>query len=381
MRLLCLLLSSVLLNMPALAESIDPPDSTEIHASGAASFRIETVASGVTAPWSLAFLPDGKALFVERDLGRLHMLDVDTGTLSLVTGLPELVSSSELSAGLFDVRPHPEFVRNRQVYLAYTAGTEEALSLVMDRMVLEGTALSQGQRLFTGQPALPAKWHFGGRIQFSGGHVYLTTGDGYEFRELSQQLDNSLGKVVRLRLDGSIPRDNPFVERPGALPEIYAYGLRNPQGMTVHPETGAVWTNEHGPQGGDEINILLPGTNYGWPVISYGEEYGGGPIGAGITHAVGMAQPSWYWRPSIAPSGFTFYQGSAFPGWQHSVFSGALGLQHLNRLVVEEGRIIHEERLLEDQEWRVRFVETGPDGYLYFGIDQGLILRIVPAAG
>ena len=211
------------------------------------------------------------------------------------------------------------------------------------------------------------------------GYLYITTGDGYEFRDHAQQLDNSLGKVIRLHDDGRIPEDNPFVGREGTRPDIYAYGVRNPQGMARHPQTGAVWINEHGPQGGDEINIIQPGVNYGWPVITYGEEYGGGPIGDGISRHEGMAQPLWYWRPSIAPSGFAFYQGDAFPGWEGSVFSGALALQHLNRLVIEDGRVMHEERLLGDREWRVRLVELGPDGYLYLGVDQGMILRLVPA--
>jgi glucose/arabinose dehydrogenase len=277
------------------------------------------------------------------------------------------------------VQPHPGFSENRRIYLAYGEGKADAVSLAVDRMVLNGNSLERGERLFTAAPKMAGKWHFGGRLLLAGGYLYITTGDGYEFRDLSQDLSTHMGKLIRLHEDGRVPADNPFVDRRDALPEIYALGVRNPQGLALQPSTGAVWINEHGPQGGDEMNRLSAGVNYGWPVISYGEEYGGGPIGDGITHHAGMAQPNWYWRPSIAPSGMVFYDGKAFPGWRGSAFIGALALRHINRLVIDGDRIIHEERLLGDREWRVRFVQQGPDGYLYFGVDQGMIMRLIPA--
>ena len=345
-----------------------------------ASFRVETVAEGLEVPWALAFLPDGSALVVERELGKLHRLNPGSGELVPITGLPPMLRSGKISAGLFDVRPHPDFARNRLLYLAYAEGTEEASGLVVDRVRLAGNALEDRQRLFTATPRTSLKWHYGGRLAITGGYLYITTGDGYDHSAQSQALDSHLGKILRLHDDGSIPDDNPFRDRRGALPEIYAYGVRNPQGMAVHPKTGAIWINEHGPQGGDEINLIRSGVNYGWPVITYGEEYGGGPIGDGIQRQAGLAQPVYYWVPSIAPSGLTFYEGSAFPDWEGSLFSGALALKHVNRLAVEEERVMHEERLLADRDWRVRFVEVDSSGHLYFGVDAGKILRLVPEA-
>ncbi len=344
-----------------------------------ANFSIETVVEGLEVPWGMAFLPGGDALIVERDPGRLHRLAMESGKREQVEGLPPMLRSGKISCGLFDVRPHPEFGSNGLVYLAYCEGSEESAGLVVDQAELRGTQLVNPRRLFSATPRLAAKWHFGGRLVLQGDYLYVTTGDGYEFSAMAQRLDNHLGKIIRLRLDGSLPEDNPYRSLPGALPELYAIGVRNPQGMAIHPDTGELWINEHGPQGGDEINIVRAGTNYGWPVITYGEEYGGGPVGDGIQRRDGMAQPHYYWRPSIAPSGLAFYQGEGFPAWRGSAFSGALALKHINRLALDGERVMHEERLLEGRAWRVRFVETGPDGYLYFGTDDGAVRRLLPA--
>jgi glucose/arabinose dehydrogenase len=192
-------------------------------------------------------------------------------------------------------------------------------------------------------------------------------------------LGNHLGKVIRLRDDGGVPADNPFVGKPGARPEIWSYGHRNPQGLAIHPATGELWESEHGPKGGDELNLVKPGRNYGWPVITYGVEYSGATIGDGITQKEGMEQPVKYYKPSIGPSGLAIYNGDRFPAWKGNFFTGALALTHLNRLVVSDGKIVKEERLLSDRKWRVRNVVQGPDGYLYIGVDGGMVLRIRPA--
>ncbi|WCL54892.1 PQQ-dependent sugar dehydrogenase [Gimibacter soli] len=363
----------------APAEAAWAADSEPI-VSEAATFKLETVAEGLEVPWSFAFLPDGRALIGEREVGRLSILDLTSGTREPVEGLPDMLRDGSISAGLFDIVPHPDFATNRQIYLVHAVGSIEASGLAITRAELENDKLVHLQQLFETGPRLAGKWHFGGRLVLQGGYMFLTTGDGYEFKALSQDLSTHAGKIIRLHDDGKVPTDNPFVGKPDARPEIWAYGLRNPQSMTLQPATGALWTVEHGPQGGDEVNVIKPGRNYGWPVITYGEEYGGGPIGDGITHKEGMEQPLYYWRPSIAPSGATFYTGASFPGWQGSLFVGALAQTHLNRLVVEDGRVIHEERLLADQGWRVRFVVEGPDGCLYIGNDDGLIVRLRAAA-
>lgn len=345
-----------------------------------ASFSVEMVTDGMEVPWALSFLPDGNALVGEREAGRLSRLDIETGHRSVVEGLPDMLRSGKVSSGLFDVRVHPGYAENGWVYIAYGVGTEDSNGLAVDRIRLNGNRVSKREHLFSTRPRISGKWHFGGRIGLWNGYLFISTGDGYDHAALSQSLSAHAGKVLRLHDDGRVPHDNPFTDVDGALPEVWSYGVRNPQGMAIDPQTGEVWINEHGPQGGDEVNLAHSGANYGWPVITYGEEYGGGPIGDGITHHDGMEQPRYYWVPSIAPSGAAFYNDSAFPAWRGNLFNGALALTHISRLVLEGGRIIHEERLLADQGWRVRFVETGPDGYLYFGVDDGMIMRLVPAS-
>lgn len=355
------------------------PSSDDTIVSEAASFKIEVITEDMDIPWTMEFLPDGTALVGEREPGALYHLDIKTGARTAVSDLPDMLRNRPISSGLFDVRAHPDFTRNRWVYIAYGVGTPEGNGLAVDRFKLDGNVLSGGERLFETNPKIEGKWHFGGRMAFSNGYLFLTTGDGYDHSALAQKLDNHAGKILRLCDDGSVPADNPFVGVDGAQPEIWSYGMRNPQGMDIHPDTGDVWTNEHGPQGGDEINIMRAGKNYGWPVITYGEEYGGGPIGDGIVRKQGMEQPLYYWVPSIAPSGMKFYGGDAFPRWRGNLFVGAMAKTHINRLVIEGERVMHEERLLVDKGWRVRFLEEGPDGFLYFGVDAGMVMRLVPA--
>lgn len=367
------------LHFAALLQASENNKENETIKSEVAHFELDIVSSNLEVPWSFSFLPDGTALVGERDNGRLSRLNIHTGERAAIDGLPIMFRSKKLSAGLFDVVPHPQFSDNQQLYLVHAIGDADASGLAISIGTLESNQIRDVQRLFEATPKVAGKWHFGGRLVLSGNYLYLSTGDGYEHSSLAQDLTTHVGKILRLNLDGSVPNDNPFVETTDALPEIWSYGVRNPQAMTRHPDTNEVWQIDHGPQGGDEVNLVEAGKNYGWPIITYGEEYGGGPIGDGITHYPGMEQPLYYWVPSIAPSGATFYSGNAFPRWQGNLFVGALSGKHLNRLVVEDDRIIHEERLLKDKNWRVRFVVQGPDGNLYLGVDAGHVIRLRPS--
>ncbi|MEM7359341.1 MAG: PQQ-dependent sugar dehydrogenase [Pseudomonadota bacterium] len=354
-------------------------DADKVVSSGAATFAVETVADGYTVPWAMAFLSDSEAVVGEREAGQLSRLNVVTGEKTIISGLPDMLRSKKISAGLHDIKLDENFAENGWLYLAYTVGTEQANGLVVDRVTLVENSVTEAKRLFAAQPLLDSKWHFGGRLVLHDGYLYISVGDGYKHADSAQDLGTHLGKVMRVRQDGSVPEDNPFISTEGALPEIWSYGIRNPQGMALSPFTEEVWISEHGPQGGDEINIVRAGKNYGWPVITYGEEYGGGAIGEGITHQAGLEQPVYYYRPSIAPSGLSFYSGGKFPGWRLSLFTGALALTHINRLVLHKDQVIHEERLLDEGDMRVRFVQEGKDGLLYFGADDGKIRRLVPA--
>ncbi len=371
--LLSCILSTAISALPKQDHIPDSPIKSE-----AVTFSIEKVAEGFDTPWTMTFLSGTSALVGDRKVGRLSLLDVNTGAVTEITGLPDMLRDSEISSGLFDVKVDPDFAKNGWVYLVHGIGSKKANGLAVVRMTLKNTQLSNPKRLFISMPLIAGKWHFGGRLVLKGDYLFLSTGDGYEFKQLSQDLSVHAGKILRLHRDGRVPSDNPFVNNESARPEIWAYGVRNPQGMTLHPKTGELWTHEHGPQGGDEINIIQKGKNYGWPIITYGEEYGGGPIGDGITHKDGMEQPLYYWVPSIAPSGMSFYSGKAIPEWRGNLFIGALALTHLNRLVIKDGKVVKEERLFTDEGWRVRFVTEGPDGFLYFGVDEGMILRLRP---
>jgi glucose/arabinose dehydrogenase len=351
------------------------PREAGIHETERARVRLEVVADSLRVPSAIAFLPDGSALVAERAAGRVSVLDLGTGRRTAVEGLPPVYAQGD--GGMLDVLPHPDHARNGWVYLAYSAPMGAGATTVVDRVRLRGAKVETRQRLFAAVPALDNGHHFGARLALRDGYLFIGLGDRDE-RDRAQQLDTHHGKVVRLHDDGRVPRDNPFVGTPGALPEIWSLGHRNIQGMTMRAN-GALWVHEHGPFGGDEINIVRRGANYGWPVITYGREYEGGPVGEGLTAKSGMEQPLHYFIPSIAPSGMTFYTGDAFPVWRNNLFIGAMGLTHLGRYVFRGDTLVREERIFDGTQWRVRAVAQGPDGFLYIGIDSGMLLRLRPA--
>ncbi len=357
---------------PATAQGVGDIEPADDH-----RFRIVEVADGLDRPWSLAFLPDGRMLVTERG-GDMRVIDAQ-GRLAPdpVAGVPDVADTGQ--GGLLDVVPHPDFASNGWIYLSYAYGGLLGMHTAVARGRLASDRLETVTVLLQGEPTTMGGRHFGSRLVFGpDGHLYVTVGDRGR-RDEAQSLRSHNGTVLRLTEDGTIPADNPFVGRSDALPEIYSYGHRNAQGMAVQPGSGLIWLHEHGPRGGDEVNIVSAGVNYGWPVITYGQEYRGGDIGVG-TRAEGMAQPVAYWTPSIAPSGMAFYTGDAFPAWQGDLFVGALAGRHLARLEIDGQRIVGEETLLDGLGARIRDVRTGPDGLIYLLTDAapGQVLRLEP---
>ncbi len=347
-----------------------------------ADFAIEVVATGFQQPYAMAFLPDGRMLIADRPASSLSVLDLSTNTLSALSGLPPIYYLPGDGGGMLDVIVHPDFLQNGWIYFDYAHETAEGITLAVSRTRLEGDRLVDHERILVIDPAVPNNTdHLGSLLALRDGYLFVTMGDRYSLRDQAQDLSNHNGTVLRIYEDGRIPRDNPFVGRPEVLPEIWSYGHRNAQGLAFHPATGELWLNDHGPKGGDEINIVRPGGNYGWPIITYGMEYddeGGGYIGEGLTESPGMEQPIYYYRPSIGPSDMVFYQGDGFPRWKGDLFIGGMALRHLNRLELADGRVIKEEQILGDRDWRVRSIEEGPGGSLYLGIDGGMIVRLSP---
>ena len=335
---------------------------------------VEEVADGFGVPWGFDFIGPHEMIVTERE-GRMKRVRISTGEKKSITGLPKILSSGQ--GGLLDVAAHPEFLKNKLVYFSYSAPYKDGNTTRLSVAKLSGQKLVGVKVLFTAVPESQGFLHFGSRITFdNSGHLFVTVGERGD-RDRAQNLRSHCGKVIRLNLDGSVPEDNPFVGRKDALPEIWTYGHRNPQGLTTHPLTGAIWEQEHGPKGGDEINILRKGRNYGWPIITYGREYSGPKIGT--THKKGLQQPLYHFTPSIAPSGLAIYGGKRFKHWRGHVFSGALKMTHINHLVVgKDNKVKKEYRYLKDWKRRIRNVKAGPDGYLYFSTDNGQILRLVP---
>ena len=338
-------------------------------------FSVEIIAEQQDVIWGFDFFPDGRIVFTERN-GQLRILDANARAVQTVQGAPAVVQAGQ--GGLLDVRVHPAFDKNGWIYLTYSEKADRGMTTVLARGRLEGAELKDYQKLFSAWEPNGNNIHFGSRIEFDGaGKLFISVGDRNE-RHNAQDLRYHNGKILRLNEDGSVPADNPFASNPEAKPEIWSYGHRNPQGLVKHPLTGELWESEFGPRGGDEINVIRPGANYGWPVITYGREYWGPKIGEG-TEKSGMEQPVAYYVPSISPSGITFYFGDAFPKWKGNLFVANLSGQHLRRLVIDDGnRIVKQEELLDDLGVNFRHVRPGPEGFLYFSTDDGKIARLVP---
>lgn len=358
----------------------------DVYETEQANFRVETVAEGLNFPWSIGFLPSGEMLVTERDGGSQGLRVLDAGGSlrdAPVEGLPDDVVVNR-QGGLFDAIPHPDFAENRLVYISYAQGTREAhrTALIRARLSDDLSTLESVEELFAVDFDIATNRHHGGKILFDrDGYLWLSLGDGGNHMDEAQDPANHIGTLIRLNDDGSVPADNPFADGNGGAAEVWSYGHRNIQGLVQHPVTGTIWSHEHGPRGGDEINIhTTGGLNYGWPEITYGINYNGTIITEERARD-GMEQPIWYWNPSIAASGMAFYTGDAFPHWENDVFVGALAGMHVVRMETDGDRVIGSERLLEDLEERIRDVRTGPDGYVYLltDADDGRVLRLVPA--
>lgn len=354
-----------------------PTESLEVHNSEELNFSVQTVVDGLEFPWGVAFLPNGNVLITERDLGTLRLVRDGVLVQDPVSGVPE--SSDRGQGGLLDVELHPDYEENGWIYITYSKPGDvgQNTALIRAKYDEESHSLTEVEELFAGTPTTDGGAHFGGRIVFDpNGYLFFAIGDRGQMNT-AQDITNSHGNLYRLNDDGSIPTDNPFVGREG-MDEIYSYGHRNIQGTDVHPVTGIVWTNEHGPRGGDELNVQdKPGANYGWPVITYGINYDGTTI-TEDTEREGMEQPVHQWTPSIAPSGLAFVSSELYPGWNGNALTGALAFQLVSRIVLDGNEFVHEERILEGI-GRIREVEEGPDGYIYFTNESdGTLNRIIP---
>ena len=350
---------------------------TSSYESEKVRFRVVPLVSGLVHPWSLVFLPDGDLLITERP-GRLRVVRHGRLLEEPIAGVPVVASTGQ--GGLLDVVLHPNFATNRLLCLAYSRRDSDGSGTAIICSELVGNRLVNSRVIFAAEPSLRGGKHFGCRLVFDvNGNLYATLGDR-GIRALAQALSSHPGSVIRIDLSGDALADNPFVHREDAQPEIFTYGNRNPQGLAWQPQTGVLWMHEHGPRGGDELNQVIAGTNYGWPVISYGKEYWSRKAVGEGTHKIGMAQPVHYWVPSIAPSGMAFYSGSRFPQWQGNLFIGSLKFGELVRLEINASQVIHEERLLNGDFGRIRDVRLGPDELIYLLTDSpnGQLLRLEP---
>ncbi len=346
-------------------------------AANASDFRVDTITDGLENPWDMVFLPAGGILVTERT-GALRLISSGKLVDTAIGGLPRIKQHGQ--GGLMGIALHPDFARNQLVYLSYAGRGKGGYSTEVLRARFDGATVHDVEIIFRARPKVRGGRHFGGCLLFDDkGYLFICLGERGEDDD-AQDLSNHSGSLIRVHDDGSVPANNPFAEQSDVAPGIYTRGNRNIQGLVLHPVTGEVWTHEHGPQGGDEINIMHAGENYGWPVITYGRNYViGTKIGEG-THKPGMVQPIYKWVPSIAPSGMAFYEGDKFPDWRGDLFVGSLKFGLLVRLEIKGNEIVTEERLLGGKYGRIRSVVEGPDGYIYLLTDQsnGKLLRLMP---
>lgn len=342
-------------------------------------YQTKIITDKLQYPWSLAFLPDGQMLVTER-IGKLKRINLDGKTKTDITGIPKVLFEGQ--GGLLGITLDPNFKANQLIYLAFAEPDGKLSGTSVARAKLTDTALTDIKIIFQQKPKYDSDKHFGSRLIFDNkGYLFITTGERFSEMKQAQTLDNHLGKMIRIHPDGRIPEDNPFVNQKNALPEIWSYGHRNIQGLTKHPITGEIWLHEHGPRGGDEINIPKPGKNYGWPKASYGIHYWLIPI-RDDHQGQGFEEPLYHWTPSIAPSGMTFYRGNKFKDWKNDLFVGALKDRHLAKLTIKDNKVIKEEKLLTELESRIRDVVEGPDGLLYVLTDSasGKIIQLSPTS-
>ncbi|WP_280950365.1 MULTISPECIES: PQQ-dependent sugar dehydrogenase [Rhodomicrobium] len=357
------------------SETLSPGESAE---SLAPDFKVTKLAGPFEYPWSLAFLPGGGMLVTDRP-GGLHYIAPGSRAIKNIAGLPPILTGEQ--AGLMDVVLDPDFAHNRTIYLSYAHGEDDSstVRVLKAQLDLDARTLAQPHVIFEAQPYAKELINFGGRMAFDrDGFLFLTLGDRYEAAR-AQDLSDDWGSVIRMRADGSFPDDNPFIGKDGARPGIWSYGHRNPQGLAIDAQTGQIWEHEHGPMGGDEVNLVQKGRNYGWPAITYGVDYDGTQISA-LTAADGMEQPVYYWVPSIAPSGLAVYQADRVPQWRGSLWAGAMAAEVVVRLSMAEGKVTREERFLKEKPGRIRDVRVGPDGFVYMLTDDpaGALYRIEP---
>ncbi|RMG70396.1 MAG: PQQ-dependent sugar dehydrogenase [Bacteroidetes bacterium] len=343
------------------------------------NFRVDTFLTDLEVPWAMAFLPNGDMLFTERG-GDLHIVRDGKLHPTPIAGVPPVLARGQ--GGLLDIELHPDYAENGWIYLSFASPAKEGeegdgANTEFIRVRLEGNRLVDHEHIFKASPNYKTRHHYGGRMEFDGeGYLYLTVGDRGG-RDEVQDLSNHRGKVMRLHDDGRVPEDNPFLDVEGAQPEIFSYGHRNPQGMDIHPETGEVWAHEHGPKGGDELNIVRAGNNYGWPEISYGINYDG-TIFTEDTAREGMEQPITYWVPSIAPCGMSFVNSRKYGEWEGDILVGSLAFRYLVRVELDGNTVTKKEVMLENL-GRVRAIEEGPDGYIYVAVEgPGMIVRLIP---
>lgn len=343
------------------------------------NIRLDTIVKDITVAWGMTFLPNGDLLFTEKS-GKLFRVNKNK-VMQPIGGVPEVLYAQQ--AGLMDIELHPQFKKNNTIYLSYSAvkrkGDTVLSTTAIMRAVLKGNELTEQRIIFEALPYLTSRIHYGCRLEFDrDGYLYFSIGDRGNYKENPQDITKPFGKVHRIRDDGSIPADNPFVNSAGAIPSIYTYGNRNPQGLAMQPSTGIMWEDEHGPRGGDEVNIIKKGKNYGWPLISYGIDYTGIPI-TNKTAMEGMEQPELYWIPSIGPGGMTFVKGNKYPAWKGDLMATSMRFGYLNRCKVRDNKIVEEEMLIKNM-GRMRDVQQSPDGYLYISVEKGYIFRLVPVA-